>query len=178
LLGGTALAPASLSAQAPSGPCAVTESQNAPPVVLTSMVAEINRYRAALNVSQLVLSENLTRAALWKATDQANGGPATHDDSFRPWYQRFADCGYPADAAGGEIFSTVDGVLLSPQEVAGVFESWRRSPVHDRVLGDPMLRAIGIARVKAPYRERFIWAVTFGWVDDTVTATATPTTEP
>jgi uncharacterized protein YkwD len=165
LLGSALVAPLPARAQLTAWPCTVSDSLNDSPVVINAMFDEINRFRAARGAAPLTLSPVLTHAALWKSVDRAHGGPNEHEDlsPFRTWDQRLADCGYPADAVGGEAFGTVTGVFPLAGEIAGVIEVWRLSPIHNAILSDPNLTMVGLARVKSPTSDVWMWTATFGY---------------
>jgi uncharacterized protein YkwD len=125
-----------------------------------TVLALINGYRVELGLPALQLSATLQRAARWKATALATGGPreltlADHDDPFRTWDQRILDCGYPAWADFGE---NLGGTDASPELL---LQAWKDSPTHDANLRDPRWTHIGIAT--ATTADGFtLWVADFG----------------
>ena len=133
-----------------------------------AMIDRINAHRQEKGLSLLEpASPALRRAALWKVTAFAQGALYAHDDEDRTWEERLDACGYDFLAAKGENLGHIEGQSLPPdEEVTGLFNSWRASPIHEPVQTDPVYRVIGIARIYLPASEQSFWAVTFGSIPD------------
>lgn len=108
-------------------------------------LALINAYRDGQGLPSLSLSTALQRAALWKSTDMASRRYAAHDDGFRGWQQRLADCGY--DIYDADVAENLAGGSASGAEVVW---QWQTSPEHNENLLDPWMTAAGIKRVHSP----------------------------
>jgi uncharacterized protein YkwD len=124
-----------------------------------------NAYRAQYGLQPLQLSWPLQRIALWKASDTALRTYMQHDDGFRSWEQRFADCGYDYIAMGALI-----GENLSAGYAGGgaTLSGWEASPLHNANLLNPAFSVVGIKRVQSaqpgdPYG--WYWAMELGSID-------------
>jgi uncharacterized protein YkwD len=146
------------------GDCAVTDDELALSPLEYTLIDAINTYRAALGAPALEVSPSLTRAAVWKSEARAAGAPEAHDDPFRPWDQRLADCGYDLPTAKGENLARVTGELAADEEPAVVVTAWQGSPAHDAVLRDPVYAAAGVARIQAG--GTIYWTAIFGGIPD------------
>src|SRR5437868_15378848 len=106
------------------------------------LLAQVNAFRAARGLSTLVVSDSLTLAAKWMATDMSANNYFAHTSlDGRSPTQRMADAGYPA-------FTTWSGEDLAAGYTAAaqVLQGWINSPAHLAVLTNPAYRAIGIGR--------------------------------
>jgi len=119
-----------------------------------------NAYRASYGLSALRPDFALAQNALWKSTDLGAHAYTTHDDGFRTWQQRFADCGY-------DTITTYYGENLAGGDpsAAGTLGQWQSSPLHNANLLDPHFTAVGIKRVHATDpadRYGWYWAMELG----------------
>lgn len=119
------------------------------------LLTQVNSFRAARGLSTLVVSDSLTMAAKWMATDMSVNNYFQHTSlDGRSPTQRMADAGYPA-------FSTWSGEDLAAgyTSASEVLNGWINSPAHLAVLTNPAYRAIGIGR-------SYSSASTYGWYWD------------
>lgn len=108
----------------------------------SDLLAQVNDFRASRGLSTLVVSDSLTLAAKWMATDMSVNNYFAHTSlDGRSPTQRMSDAGYPA-------FSTWAGEDLAAgyTGAAQVLQGWINSPAHLAVLTNPAYRAIGIGR--------------------------------
>lgn len=124
-----------------------------------------NAYRLQNGLQPLQLSWTLQRIALWKASDTALHDYMEHDDGFRSWEQRFADCGYDYQALGATIG---ENLAAGYPEGAATLAMWESSPPHNANLLNPAFSVVGIKRVPAagagdPYG--WYWAMELGSTD-------------
>jgi uncharacterized protein YkwD len=132
----------------------------------TEVVQLVNQHRAGLGLTPLAVSPTLTAAAEWKSLNMAGGGPVTHDDPTRLWYQRIRDCGYPATAVGENIAAGQAGA----QEVMA---DWLASSGHRLNIENARYAAIGVGAA-ANAGGRLFWTQDFGSVVDAVAAPPPP----
>jgi cysteine-rich secretory family protein len=119
------------------------------------LLAQVNSFRASRGLSTLVVSDSLTMAAKWMATDMSANNYFEHTSlDGRSPTQRMADAGYPA-------FATWAGEDLAAgyTSAADVLQGWINSPAHLAVLTNPAYHAIGIGRAYAA-------GSTYGWYWD------------
>jgi hypothetical protein len=119
------------------------------------LLAQVNSFRAARGLSTLVISDSLTMAAKWMATDMSVNNYFQHTSlDGRSPTQRMADAGYPA-------FATWAGEDLAAgyTSAADVLQGWINSPAHLAVLTNPAYHAIGIGRAYSA-------GSTYGWYWD------------
>jgi uncharacterized protein YkwD len=122
----------------------------------------INDYRASYGRGPLTVSENLTRAATWMATDMAMKNYFSHGDSKgRMSQERITDCG--GTMASGENLGAGPQIISAQQ----AFQLWQTSPPHDANMLLAGYRQIGIARVSNPGSYyTYYWVTTFDIHDD------------
>jgi uncharacterized protein YkwD len=122
----------------------------------------INDYRAQRGVQPLTVSENLTRAATWMATDMGSKNYFSHGDSKgRSAQERIAECG--GSMASGENLGAGPQITTAAQ----AFDLWHTSPAHDANMLYSAYRQIGIARVQVPGSYyTYYWVTTFDVHDD------------
>lgn len=127
-----------------------------------AFLKDINDYRAQYGLQPLTVSENLTRAATWMATDMATKNYFSHGDSLgRMSQQRIADCG--GTLASGENLGAGPRIVAADQ----AFDLWHTSPPHDANMLYADYRQIGIARVSNPGSYyTYYWVTTFDIHDD------------
>lgn len=118
-------------------------------------VDAINAMRAAEGLPPLTVSATLNRAARSKAVNLAGGAPFSHDDGWRSWQQRLADCGYSTRVMVSENLAA--GVDTGPEAV----RMWEGSPPHRANMLDPGARGVGIARSGGGGRGWY-WTANFG----------------
>ena len=127
------------------------------------LLAQVNSFRAARGLSTLVVSDSLTMAAKWMATDMSVQNYFAHTSlDGRSPTQRMADAGYPA-------FSTWAGEDLAAgyASAAEVLQGWINSPAHLAVLTNPAYRAIGIGRSYSTGSQfGWYWDADFGGIAD------------
>jgi hypothetical protein len=127
------------------------------------LLAQVNSFRASRGLSTLVVSDSLTLAAKWMATDMAVNNYFAHTSlDGRSPTQRMADAGYPAFATwAGEDLAA--GYTAAPE----VLQGWLNSPAHLAVLTNPAYRAIGIGRsYSSGSQYGWYWAADFGGLAD------------
>jgi uncharacterized protein YkwD len=127
------------------------------------LLAQVNSFRASRGLSTLAVSDSLTLAAKWMATDMSVNNYFQHTSlDGRSPTQRMADAGYPA-------FSTWAGEDLAAgfTSAAEVLQGWINSPAHLAVLTNPAYRAIGIGRAySSGSAYGWYWDADFGGVAD------------
>lgn len=129
----------------------------------SDLLSQVNSFRAARGLSTLVVSDSLTLAAKWMATDMSVNNYFAHTSlDGRSPTQRMADAGYPA-------FSTWAGEDLAAgySSATQVLQGWINSPAHLAVLTNPAYRAIGIGRSYSSGSQfGWYWTADFGGVAD------------
>lgn len=129
----------------------------------SDLLAQVNSFRASRGLSTLIVSDSLTVAAKWMATDMSVNNYFGHTSlDGRSPTQRMADAGYPA-------FATWAGEDLAAGYTAAaqVLQGWIDSPAHLAVLTNPAYRAIGIGRSYASGSQYgWYWAADFGGIAD------------
>ena len=129
----------------------------------SDLLAQVNSFRASRGLATLVVSDSLTIAAKWMATDMAVNNYFQHTSlDGRSPTQRMADAGYPA-------FSTWAGEDLAAgyTSAAQVLQGWINSPAHLAVLTNPAYRAVGIGRAYSSGSQfGWYWDADFGGIAD------------
>src|SRR5690242_21045623 len=129
----------------------------------SDLLSQVNSFRASRGLSTLMVSDSLTVAAKWMATDMAVNNYFSHTSlDGRSPTQRMADAGYPA-------FSTWAGEDLAAgyTSAAQVLQGWINSPAHLAVLTNPAYRAIGIGRAySSASAYGWYWDADFGGIAD------------
>ena len=135
----------------------------------SDLLSQVNSFRASRGLSSLVVSDSLTLAAKWMATDMSVNNYFSHTSlDGRSPTQRMADAGYPA-------FSTWAGEDLAAgyTSAAQVLQGWINSPAHLAVLTNPAYRAIGIGRsYSAGSTYGWYWDADFGGIADSAALTS------
>jgi hypothetical protein len=135
----------------------------------SDLLAQVNSFRASRGLSTLVVSDSLTLAAKWMATDMSVNNYFSHTSlDGRSPTQRMADAGYPA-------FTTWAGEDLAAgyTSAAQVLQGWINSPAHLAVLTNPEYRAIGIGRSYAAGSQYgWYWDADFGGIADAASVNA------
>jgi uncharacterized protein YkwD len=154
-------APALALPNAPAaGVCDVSQNAMSMDPEELAALADVNAYRASYGESPLAPSQTLTRAAAWKSGSMAAGAPFGHDDSFRSWWQRLGDCGYPDDSYGA-----AENIAAGETTGGATVADWEKSPPHNENLLNPTYTAAGLKRVHSanpgdPYG--WYWTLDFG----------------
>jgi uncharacterized protein YkwD len=127
----------------------------------SDLLAQVNSFRVSRGLSTLIVSDSLTLAAKWMATDMSVNNYFAHTSlDGRSPTQRMADAGYPA-------FATWAGEDLAAgyTSAAQVLQGWINSPAHLAVLTNPEYRAIGIGRsYSAGSQYGWYWDADFGGI--------------
>src|SRR5438105_798722 len=133
------------------------------------LLAQVNSFRVSRGLSTLVVSDSLTLAAKWMATDMAVNNYFQHTSlDGRSPTQRMADAGYPAYAtwAGEDL-------AAGYTSAAQVLQGWINSPAHLAVLTNPAYRAIGIGRsYSSGSQYGWYWDADFGGIADAASISA------
>jgi hypothetical protein len=133
----------------------------------SDLVAVVNSFRATRGLARLVVSDTLTFAAKWMATDMAVYDYFSHTSrDGRAPVQRMASAGYP----GPQTYTgeNIAGGFASASEV---LNGWINSPAHYAVLTNPNYRAIGVGRAytdSSAYHS--YWVMDVGGIVDAATA--------
>ena len=133
----------------------------------SDLVASVNSFRAARGLARLAISDTLTFAAKWMATDMAvyNYFSHTSRDGRAP-VQRMTDAGYP-----GPSTYTGENIAAGYASPGEVLSGWINSPAHYAVLTNPNYRAIGVGRAysgSSTYNN--YWVMDVGGIVDAATA--------
>jgi hypothetical protein len=142
------------------------------PTLADQVVQLVNSYRASQGLSQLGVSQSLTNAASWKASqlaaDVATAGGAAFDHSDyvtgRSPEARLQACGYGA--------SFGENIAIGQDSAQAVMTAWLNSPGHKRNLDYPGWTAIGVGA--AAGGAGIGWVQDFGIANPDPIATATP----
>lgn len=129
------------------------------------LLTRINDYRASRGLTQLRVSYSLTRCAEWMSGDMAQKNYLNHVDSARrDPFARMAAFSYGYKGSRGE------NLAAGYNDGERIFELWKGSPTHHKLMLDPAYRVVGIARAYDPNSQlRWYWAADFGsYVDGTM----------
>jgi uncharacterized protein (TIGR03437 family) len=123
-----------------------------------TLLNRINEYRASRGLSQLRVSYSLTRCAEWMSGDMARKNYLSHTDSTqRDPFARMASFSYGYKGNRGE------NLAAGYNDGDRIFELWKASPDHHKLMIDSAYRVIGIARAYEPNSQfRWYWAANFG----------------
>jgi uncharacterized protein YkwD len=135
----------------------------------SDLVAAVNSLRASRGLARLVVSDTLTFASKWMATDMAvyNYFSHTSRDGRVP-VQRMSDAGYP----GPQTF-TGENIAAGYASAGEVLSGWINSPTHYAVLTNPNYRAIGVGRAYSDASSYHnYWVMDVGGLVDAATAVA------
>jgi uncharacterized protein (TIGR03437 family) len=130
-----------------------------------SLLTRINDYRASRGLTQLRVSYSLTRCAEWMSGDMAQKNYLNHVDSARrDPFARMAAFSYGYKGSRGE------NLAAGYNDGERIFELWKSSPTHHKLMLDPAYRVVGVARAYDPNSQlRWYWAADFGsYVDGTM----------
>lgn len=123
----------------------------------------INTYRADNGLAPLTLSNSLTRASKWMATDMANNNYLAHVDSGgRDPVTRILTFGYPINNTNwGE------NCAAGHADAQGTFLQWKNSPGHNANMLGANFKVIGIGRAQGSASHYgFYWTTDFGGLID------------
>jgi uncharacterized protein YkwD len=134
------LTPTTAVAQAPG--CAVSPGELTVDAEEQSALELINALRAESRAPALTLSSTLGQAAAHKSATMAASGRFSHDDPGRSFSLRIRECGYRASQ------SVAENIAVGVDSGRAVVQMWHDSPAHHRIMLDPSMRALGIARVR------------------------------
>ncbi len=138
-----------------AAPCAVDASYESPDGEEQAAIDGINATRASNGLTALSFSPTLNRAAKWKASDMAAGAPMAHDDSFRSWHQRLADCGVDTSSFVSE------NIAAGVESGNAAVEMWNNSPAHRANVLGGNVRSVGVSRARGG-QWGWYWAANFG----------------
>ena len=133
----------------------------------SDLVSVVNSFRASRGLARLALSDTLTFAAKWMATDMAiyNYFSHTSRDGRAP-VQRMTDAGYP-----GPQTYTGENIAAGYSSASEVLNGWINSPAHYAVLTNPNYRAIGVGRAYSGGSSyHTYWVMDVGGIVDAATA--------
>jgi hypothetical protein len=133
----------------------------------SDLVAAVNSFRAARGLARLAISDTLTFAAKWMATDMAVYDYFSHTSrDGRAPIQRMSDAGYP-----GPQTYTGENMAAGYTSAGEVLNGWINSPAHYAVLTNPNYRAIGVGRAySAGSSYHTYWVMDVGGIVDAATA--------
>jgi uncharacterized protein YkwD len=133
----------------------------------SDLVAIVNSFRASRGLARLAVSDTLTFASKWMATDMAiyNYFSHTSRDGRAP-VQRMSDAGYP-----GTQTYTGENMAAGYTSPSEVLNGWLNSPAHYAVLTNPNYRAIGVGRAYSDGSSyHTYWVMDVGGIVDAATA--------
>lgn len=133
----------------------------------SDLLAVVNNFRATRGLARLALSDTLTFAAKWMATDMAvyNYFSHTSRDGRAP-VQRMTGAGYP----GSQTY-TGENIAGGYTSAGEVLSGWINSPAHYAVLTNPNYRAIGVGRAYSDSSSyHTYWVMDVGGIVDAATA--------
>jgi uncharacterized protein YkwD len=133
----------------------------------SDLVAAVNSFRAGRGLARLAISDTLTFASKWMATDMAVYDYFSHTSrDGRAPVQRMTDAGYP-----GPQTYTGENIAAGYASANEVLNGWINSPAHYAVLTNPNYRAIGVGRAytdASTYHS--YWVMDVGGIVDAATA--------
>jgi len=133
----------------------------------SDLVSVVNSFRASRGLARLSLSDTLTFAAKWMATDMAIYDYFSHTSrDGRAPIQRMTDAGYP-----GPQTYTGENMAAGFASASEVLNGWLNSPAHYAVLTNPNYRAIGVGRAYSDGSSyHTYWVMDVGGIVDAATA--------
>jgi uncharacterized protein YkwD len=133
----------------------------------SDLVAAVNTFRSTRGLARLAVSDTLTFAAKWMATDMAVYDYFSHTSrDGRAPVQRMTGAGYP-----GPQTYTGENIAAGFASAAEVLSGWINSPAHYAVLTNPNYRAIGVGRAySAASSYRSYWVMDVGGIVDAAIA--------
>lgn len=148
--------------------CGVNSSELTVDQEEQSALEQINALRANNRAPALSLSSSLGQAAAHKSVTMAASGSFAHDDPGRSFPQRVRDCGYRVTP------NVAENIAVGVDTGRAVVQMWRDSPSHHRIMLDPSMKAVGIARVRGA--SGWYWTADFGGMMDDGAAASTGST--
>jgi uncharacterized protein YkwD len=133
----------------------------------SDLVTAVNSFRSAQGLARLALSDTLTFASKWMATDMAVYDYFSHTsrDGREP-VERMSDAGYP-----GRQTYTGENMAAGYASANEVLNGWINSPAHYAVLTNPNYRAIGVGRAYSDGSTyHTYWVMDVGGIVDAATA--------
>jgi len=133
----------------------------------SDLLAAVNSFRDARGLARLAVSDTLTFAAKWMATDMAVYDYFSHTSrDGRAPVQRMTDAGYP-----GPQTYTGENIAAGFASANEVLNGWINSPTHYAVLTNPNYRAIGVGRAYSDGSTyHSYWVMDVGGIVDAATA--------
>jgi uncharacterized protein YkwD len=133
----------------------------------SDLLAAVNSFRGARGLARLAVSDTLTFAAKWMATDMAVFDYFSHTSrDGRAPVQRMTDAGYP-----GPQTYTGENIAAGYASANEVLSGWINSPAHYAVLTNPNYRAIGVGRAYTDASTyHTYWVMDVGGIVDAATA--------
>lgn len=118
----------------------------------------INNYRASKGLGKLVLSEKLTKAASRHSYDMATKDYFSHTSRDGAQFSnRIKAAGYTYNTNLGE------NLAAGFWKAADVFNGWKKSPGHNKIMLGKTYKAVGISRAYSPDSSyRWYWTADFG----------------
>ena len=129
----------------------------------SDLLSAVNAFRASKGLSSVAVSDTLTVAAKWMATDMSVNNYFAHTSlDGRTPQQRMGDAGYPAYTNW-----TGENIAAGYTSANDVLNGWINSPAHYAVLTNPNFHAIGIGRAySAGSTYQWYWDADFGGTVD------------
>ena len=133
----------------------------------SDLLAAVNSFRGARGLARLAVSDTLTFASKWMATDMAVFDYFSHTSrDGRAPVQRMTDAGYP-----GPQTYTGENIAAGYASANEVLNGWINSPAHYAVLTNPNYRAIGVGRAYTDASTyHTYWVMDVGGIVDAATA--------
>ena len=133
----------------------------------SDLVSVVNSFRSSHGLARLAVSDTLTFAAKWMATDMAVYNYFSHTSrDGRAAVQRMTDAGYP-----GPQTYTGENMAAGYASASAVLSGWINSPAHYAVLTNPNYRAIGVGRAQSDSSSyQNYWVMDVGGIVDAATA--------
>lgn len=133
----------------------------------SDLVSVVNSFRSSHGLARLAISDTLTFAAKWMATDMAVYNYFLHTSrDGRTAVQRMTDAGYP-----GPQTYTGENMAAGYTSASAVLNGWINSPAHYAVLTNPNYRAIGVGRAQSDSSSyQNYWVMDVGGIVDAATA--------
>jgi hypothetical protein len=135
----------------------------------SDLVSVVNGFRASRGLPTLAISDTLTFASKWMATDMSVYNYFSHTSlDGRVPVQRMTDAGYP-----GPQTWTGENIAAGYASASEVLTGWINSPAHYAVLTNPNYHAIGVGRAySASSAYHNYWVMDVGGVVDARTTAA------
>jgi uncharacterized protein YkwD len=142
----------------------------------------INEYRADLGLNTLLASDILSESGDRHDNDMAKYGFFSHYTERSDWFVAGA-APWDRMVATGYNYNTYKGenIAAGQTTAAQVFEAWKNSPSHNKIMVDPNYRVMGISLIYVSASTyKYYWTTDFGgFIDPTarnLSASGTSTT--